>query len=87
MSEPGEPAQAGGAPPTTEASPLPQGWTIHSCDVRGWVCVVGTKFLARGPNGEQTEPCDSEGEARFWARHLAAGALGENLLCREEEGS
>ncbi|HMQ30892.1 MAG TPA: AAA family ATPase [Chloroflexaceae bacterium] len=69
-SEPATPALAEGTTPTTATSPLPEGWTVHSCDVRGWVSVLGTKFLARGPNGEQTEPCDSEGEARFWARRM-----------------
>jgi DNA-binding MarR family transcriptional regulator len=86
-SEPGEPAQAVGAAPTTATSSLPQGWTVHSCDIRGWVSALGTKFLARGPNGEQTEPCDSEFEAMFWARRMVEPAAGAGATAISAEGS
>jgi DNA-binding MarR family transcriptional regulator len=84
-SEPGEPPLAG-APPPTATSTLPDGWTLYRCDHRSWISASGVRFLARGPNGEQTEPCDSEGEARFWARRLATRAVGEGLSSQKKEG-
>lgn len=68
-SEPGEPPQAGVTSPTA-ISTMPEGWKLYRCDHRGWITALGVRFLARGPSGEQTEPCDSEGEAMFWAQRL-----------------
>jgi len=56
--------------PTARAG-LPAGWQLYRCDVRGWLTERGSKWLARGPSGEQIEPCDSEVEAMFWARRRA----------------